>query len=133
MSDQTLEAMSSSERIRMLLNATALAKAFSKLQDKGELEACRLGLRQLWKAFSNDTTSQSMRYEAELVLDCFFDFEGDMRAAVESMQKAVNDVCPSTLHSIIASKLESKAANDAIAILEAKPDIKSQLARARSR
>ena len=131
MSDQTLEAMSTSEKVSTLLNAAALIMAFAKLQAKGELEACRLGLRQLWKGFSNDTTPQSMRNQTEIVLDCFFDFEGDMRAAAESIQKAVNYICPDGLHSTVASKLELKAANNATAILEAKPVVKARMAEAR--
>ena len=132
MSDQTLEAMSNSEKINTLLNATALAKAFSKLQAKGELEACRLGLRQLWKAFANDSTPQSVRHEAELVLDCFFDLEGDMHEAAKLMEKEVNGLCPDTLQSLLASKLESRAATTATEILEARSGIKAQLARGRS-
>jgi hypothetical protein len=131
MSDQTLEAMSTSEKVSTLLNAAALVMAFAKLQDKGELEACRLGLRQLWKGFSNDTTPQSLRNQTEIVLDCFFDFEGDMHAAAESIQKAVNDICPDGLHSTVASKLELKAVNNATAILEAKPVVKARMAEVR--
>ncbi len=127
MSDQTLKAMSNNEKIQTLLNAAALVIGFAKLQSKGELEGCRLGLRQLWKGFTDDSTPQRLRHEAEIVLDCFFDFEGDMLAAAESIKKAINALCPNTLHDMVESKLELRAARNATEILEAKPGIRVQI------
>jgi hypothetical protein len=105
--------MNGAEALTIMANAYAACEAMSRLVASGEPKAARVGAKRLWKLILEDKEKGPARHAAEIVIDQFFEHDGDMSVAVKEMRNDLFDKLPIEsvmLKGRLDAKLESMTA-----------------------
>lgn len=97
--------------IAIMLSAQGIAWVAGELVARGKSEQARKLIKRCWKAVAFGSPSNDARASFELVIDEFFNHEGDMAKAAAGMWQALEENCPSQLWAGLQRTL--RAANQA--------------------
>jgi hypothetical protein len=77
--------------LEIMANGYAICQAMVRLIDDGDRKTARHSMRRLWKVVMTDKEKGNSRHAVELVLDQFFNHDGDMHKAVAEMKRDLLD------------------------------------------
>lgn len=108
------------QSLRTIVRAWSLCWAMGEMIKQGNQKIARKTIRGMWKQFLNDKEmDQDHRDALGIIIDQFFDHDGDMTAAANEIKEMLKEDCPSKQWDRFFIEMEQQGAR-ALALLSRK-------------